>query len=273
MTSPAPAIADNAGDPQTPEFVGADLTGARFRKTHLNDARIRMSDLSGLILRDSSLSGAAIDGCEMDGLLINGVEVGPLIEAELCRREPARALRRAPDPTGLRAAAAALERSWAATYDRAAAMPAGTVEISVAEEWSFAETVRHMVFVTDAWLGAILGDDQPFHPWGMPFSDLPEFVDRPADLGIDADAAPSYAEILDLRADRVARLREFLDAVTPEQLAQEVEGPIWAGGERLSVIRCLWVILNEECEHLRFAQRDLDLIEAGSPLVATSRTA
>jgi hypothetical protein len=255
------------------EFVHADLTGARFRKVHLNDAVFRMVDLSGVVMRDVTLSGAAIDGAEIDGLHINGVEVAPLIDAELTRRQPARALRRASDPTGLRTAWTAVQDSWAASYDRVAAMPAGTVDVSVLGEWSFAQTLRHLVFVTDAWLGAIQGNDRPFHPWGIPFTDLGEFVDGVADIGIDADATPSYDEVLNLRADRVAKVREFLSDVSPERLTKECEGPIWEGGRRLSVLRCLWVILNEECEHLRFAERDLDLIEAGSPLVAATTSA
>ena len=86
-------------------------------------------------------------------------------------------------------------------------------------------------------------------------------------------ATPSYAEVLDLRADRVARVREFLTEVSPERLTDEVAGPVWEGGERLSVFRCLRVIFNEECEHHRFAARDLDLIEAGSLLVVATKSA
>jgi DinB superfamily/Pentapeptide repeats (8 copies) len=261
---------EHTDDLRGAHFTQANLTGARFRKVHLNDAVFRMVDLSGVIMRDISLAGAAIDGGDIEGLLINGVEVAPLIEAELTRREPARALRRASDPAGLRAAWAALEQSWATSYARVAAMPAGAVDISVAEEWSFAQTLRHLVFVTDAWLGAILGDSRPFHPWGVPFTDLTDFVDKAADIGVDAAATPTYPEVLNVRADRVARVRHFLEEVTPEHLSQECEGPIWERGERLSVLRCVRVILNEECEHLRFAQRDLDLIEAGSPLAATT---
>jgi hypothetical protein len=66
----------------------------------------------------------------------------------------------------------------------------------VAEEWSFAQTLRHLVFVTDAWLGAIRGEDRPFHPWGLPVTDLDEFAGPPAGLGIDVAATPSYAEVL-----------------------------------------------------------------------------
>lgn len=247
-----------------PEFVDADLTGARFRKVRLNDARFRMVDLSGVVMRDVSLSGATIDG-EIDGLRIDGVEVAPLIEAELTRRDPARAWRDASEPAELRAAWAAIQRSWAATYDRVAGLPAGTVDISVEEEWSFTQTLRHLVFATDGWLGAIRGEERPFHPWGMPFSELPEFMDGElADIGVDTDATPSYADVLTLRADRVARISDFLAEVGPERLAEEVEGPLWEGGNRLSVFRCLRVVLNEECEHHRFARRDLDLIEGSA---------
>jgi hypothetical protein len=71
--------------------------------------------------------------------------------------------------------------------------------------------------------------------------------------------------VLEVRADRVARVRDFLAGVTPQRLAEEVEGPLWEGGARLSVARCLRVILNEECEHLRFAERDLAVLEARAP--------
>jgi uncharacterized protein YjbI with pentapeptide repeats len=258
-------VPENTDDLRGAEFVGADLTGARFRKTQLNDARFRMVDLSGAVMRDVSLRGAAIDGGEIDGLLINGVEVAPLIEAELRRREPARAWRDASDPAGLLAAWSVLQHSWAASYDRVAALPAAAVDVSVEEEWSFAQTLRHLVFATDAWLGAILGADRPFHPWGVPFTELPDFIDRSvADIGIDPDATPPYAAVLALRAERMAQVTEFLTSVSLQRLSEEVEGPIWERGRRLSVLRCLRVIFNEECEHHRFAERDLDVIEAGS---------
>ncbi len=257
---------ENTGNLRGAEFVQADLTAARFHKVRLNEARFRMVDLSGAMIRDASLGGVSIDGSELDGLRIDGVEIAPLIEAELTRREPARALRHAGDPAGLRAAWAALERSWASTYDRVAAMPAGTVDISVQEEWSFAYTLRHLVFATDAWLGAILEEEHPFHPWGTPFTEVAEFVERPEELGVDPAARPSYAQVLALRADRVAKVREFLVGVSPQRLAEEVEEPVWGDGNRQSVLRCLWVILNEECEHHRFAIRDLDVIENGTPV-------
>jgi DinB superfamily/Pentapeptide repeats (8 copies) len=150
-------------DLQGAEFVGADLRGARFVR----------ADLSGVVMRAVDVQGADIDAPWLfDGesfLRVNGVDVIPLVEAELNRRFPGRADRRAGDPDGLRAAWATLERTWAATLERVAAMPAGTVDVSVGGEWSFAQTLRHLVMATDTWLGrAILGIEQPFHPIGQP---------------------------------------------------------------------------------------------------------
>jgi DinB superfamily len=49
-------------------------------------------------------------------------------------------------------------------------MPAGTVDISVGGEWSFAQTLRHLILATDMWLGrTILEIEQPFHPIGPNF--------------------------------------------------------------------------------------------------------
>ena len=104
---------------QGAEFVGTDLSGARFVR----------ADLSGVVMRGVDVQGADIDSPWLfDGesfLRVNGVDVIPLVDAELNRRFPGRAGRRAEDPDGLRAAWAALERTWSATLDRAAAMPAG----------------------------------------------------------------------------------------------------------------------------------------------------
>ncbi len=147
-------------------------------------------------------------------------------------------------------------------------MPAGTAEISVEDEWSFLETLRHLVFVTDGWLGAAQDAGRAFHPAGLPFTEIAEFMDQGVDLGLDANASPSYAEVLELRADRAARVRAFLADVGVDQLSSEVDGPAWAAGEPLTVLRCLRVILNEEYEHRRFAERDLDLIASRATAAA-----
>jgi hypothetical protein len=92
-----------------------------------------------------------------------------------------------------------------------------------------------------------------------------EFVDSVDELGVDFDAAPSYGEVLAVRQERVARVRQYLAGVTEPELAVEVTGPPWEHGRTLSRLRCLWVILNEELEHLRFAQRDLAVLDSAGP--------
>src|SRR5262245_65591763 len=109
-----------------------DLRGAEFVDADLRGARFVGADLSGVVMRGVEVRGADIDAPWLsDGesfLRVNGVDVIPLVEAELNRRFPGRADRRAGDPDGLRAAWAKLERHWAATLERVAGMPAGPVD-------------------------------------------------------------------------------------------------------------------------------------------------
>ncbi len=234
------------------ELVDVDLRGARFVR----------ADLSGVVMRAVDVAGADIDAPWLfDGesvLRVNGVDVIPFVEAELNRRFPGRADRRAADPDGLRAAWAVLERTWAATLERVAAMPAGTVDVSVDGEWTFAQTVRHLVMATDTWLGrAVLQIQQPFHPIGQPNA---EYETDGYDLSVFTTATPSYAEVLEVRAGRVAMVRDFLQAVTPDELAAPRRNP-WDPGHQETVLSCLHVILQEEWEHHRYAVRDLDAIQ------------
>ena len=242
-----------------------DLQGAEFVDANLRGARFVRADLSGVVMREVDVHGADIDAPWLsDGdsfLRVNGVDVIPLVEAELNRRFPGRADRRAADPDGLRAAWAALERTWAATLERVAPMPAGTVDVSVDGEWSFAQTLRHLVLATDTWLRrAILGIDQPFHPIGQAG---PGAEDDGLDMSIFTTVTPSYAEVLEVRAGRVAMVRDVLATVTSDELAAARRNP-WAPEYPETTLSCLHVILEEEWEHHRYAVRDLDTIEAGS---------
>ena len=248
-------------------FTGSDdLRGAEFTGVDLRGARFVEADLSGMVMRAVDVAGAEIDAPWLfeDGsfLRVNGVDVTPFVEAELNRRFPGRADRRAGDPAGLRAAWAAVERTWAATLERVAAMPAGTVDVSVGGEWSFVQTLRHLVMATDTWLGrAILATEQPYHPIGLPYDGAED--EGRLDTSVFTTVTPSYDEVLEVRAGRVAMVRDYLAAVTPGELAETRENP-WDPEGRPTVHSCLHVILNEEWEHHRFAVRDLDAIEATS---------
>nr|WP_221381915.1 DinB family protein [Actinoplanes polyasparticus] len=238
---------------ETRQFIDADLSGARFVR----------SDLSGVVMRAVELQGADLDApwlFEGDGVLrVNGVDVVPLVEAELNRRFPGRADRRATDPDGLRAAWAALERTWAATLDRVAAMPPGTTDVSVDGEWSFAQTLRHLVMATDTWLrGAILEVAEPYHPIGQPNA---EYETDGYDLSVFMTGTPPYAEVLEARAGRVALVRGYLATVTADDLAAVRRNP-WGPEHPETVLSCLHTILQEEWEHHRYAVRDLDALKA-----------
>lgn len=235
------------------EFVDADLRGARFVRGDLSEIRMRA------VLMDS----ADIDApwlCDGEtSLLVNGVDVAPLVEAELNRRFPGRANRRAETPGALRAAWNDVQRFWCAAVDRAAGMRAGTVDVSVDGEWTFAQTLRHLVMATDTWLrGAIQEVEQPYHPLGVPHA---EYETDGYDRSVFSTQDPSYDEVLAVRAERVARVRDYLESVTAEVLDETRASP-WAPDYRKSVRSCLHTILVEEWEHLRFALRDLDAIDA-----------
>jgi DinB family protein/pentapeptide repeat protein len=240
-----------------------DLRGAEFKDANLRGARFVRADFSGVVMRGVEVSGTEIDSPWLleDGgsLRVNGVDVVPFVDAELNRRFPGRADRRAGDPAGLRAAWAALEQTWAATLERAAAMPAGTVDVSVGGEKSFAQTLRHLVLATNVWFsGAILGIEQPFHPLGQPDASA---EGAGVDMSIFTTVAPSYAEVLEVRADHVAMVRDFIATATPDTLATPRTNP-WDPGHPETTLSCLHVILEEEWEHHRYAVRDLDAIEA-----------
>lgn len=228
------------------EFTSEDLRESRFTRVNLSGAQFRRSELVGVVMR-----AVAVDRMEIDApwlyegsLTVNGVDVVPLVEAELIRRFPGRAERRAADPDGLRAAWATLESAWSAVIERVAAMPDGTVDISVDDEWSFAQTLRHLVLATDTWLGkAVLRREEPFHPLALTDT-------APAET-------PSYPDVLDARADRVAMVRDFLANVTAEDLADKRPNPHDPEYQE-TVLSCLHTILEEEWEHQRYAVRDLD---------------
>ncbi|GAB3923666.1 DinB family protein [Kribbella albertanoniae] len=235
-----------------------DLQAATFTDVNLSGARFVRCDLSGVVLRAAEVAGADIDAPWLlsgdNSLLVNGVNVVPFVDAELNRRFPGRELRRAATPDDLRAAWEAVERAWSTITDQVATMPPGTEDISVDGEWSFAQTLRHLIMATDTWLGrAILGIERPFHPIGEPNA---EYETDGLDMSVFATTKPSYDEVLSVRADHVAQVRKYLATVTPADLTSVRQNP-WSPQYPETVLSCLHTILEEEWEHLRYATRDL----------------
>ncbi|HSJ18987.1 MAG TPA: DinB family protein [Nocardioidaceae bacterium] len=242
-------------------FERVDLTAAQFRAVDLSRARFRGVDLSGVVMRGVELADVRIDG-EVVKLLVNGVDVAPLVEAELDRRDPDRSKMRPTDPAGFREAWDIVERLWDGTVERARSLDPQLLHESVDEEWSFIETLRHLVFATDAWVRrAVLGDSSPWDPLDLPWDEMPDTPGIPR----DREVRPSLEEVLALRRDRMATVRRAVYALTEDSLAahtEPVEGAGWPPPESFPVRECLLIVLNEEWHHRLFAERDLDALEA-----------
>jgi hypothetical protein len=252
------------------DFLGADLRGSRFEHVDLGGARFRDVDLSdaqlrGVLMRDVAMRGVELVNVDIHGeianLTINGVDVAPLVNAELDRRHPDRAEMRPVDPAGFRQAWNILERLWGGTVERARRLPPQLLHESVDGEWSFIETLRHLVFATDSWIRrAILGDPSPWDPLDLPWDEMPDMPGVPR----DREVRPSLDEVLELRRDRMSTVRQVIEGLTEETLdgsTEPVEGVGWPESRSYPVRECLLVILSEEWEHRLYAERDLDALE------------
>ncbi|KAB8191587.1 DinB family protein [Nonomuraea phyllanthi] len=261
------------------EFRQQDLTGARFEQVSLRDATfsqvrfnhadMRLVDFSGARVRAALLHGTRLLGgelvdveihAELRNVVVNGVDIAPLVEAELNRRMPERAKMRPSDPDGFREAWAILERLWEGTLARARTFPEPALHRGVGEEWSFIQTLRHLNFASAAWVGRmVLGDASPWHPLDLPWDEAPGWDGIPW----DREARPSLDEVLAVRRERQAMVRDVMESLTAGQLASEVSRtePGWPQEEGFPVMECLHIVLNEEWEHRLYAERDLTVLK------------
>src|SRR4249919_2064005 len=178
------------GDLAGAVFWGADLRGARFRDVNLTDTKI---------------SHAWLVNVDIDALVENVVINGVDVTAYVNERDPwfpLRGMLRPSSPADMRASWAALEDEWGKTIDQAKALPEEKLHESVNGEWSFVQTLRHLVFAMDKWF-TVPVLREPFHPSGLPNSGS---VDFPFP-GLDYILSPSVSEALAVRADRATRFR------------------------------------------------------------------
>lgn len=236
----------------TDEFESASFVRASFK-----GATFRYADLSGVTMRSVDVGGLDIDSHDLafGTLVVNGVDVVPLVEAELNRQFPGRELQQSQTPEGLREGWVAVQAAWQETV---ASTPPELVDAHVEDEWSLAQTLRHLVLATNAWLGgAIRREEQPFHELGQIFTGAERMG---FDMSVFRAEPPSFDEVLAVRAEHQQQVTEFLAAVTPELLAEERDNP-WGGGDwHPTVGDCVRVILEEEWAHLRYIRRDLALL-------------
>jgi hypothetical protein len=239
------------------------LRGARVEAADLRGARFTDCDLTGVTIRDGWLVNVSISGYLSD-VTINGVDVTDFVSAELDRRHPERVqFREGQTVDDVRGIWDTIERLWAEAVERAGRLPLAALAEQVNEEWSFDQTLRHLVFITDAWASrTVLNEPMPYHPLGLPQGWYP--VAAAAALGIDLTAQPSHTEIVAVRADRMAVIRRIVDALTDAELGrlcQRSPAPGYPDEER-TVIDCISVVMDEEIEHYGFAVRDLAVLES-----------
>ena len=236
------------------QFTGVDFTGATFRDCDLRRVKIV----------DSWLVDVTVSGY-LSNFVVNGVDVTAFVDAELDRRHPERVqLREVQTADDHRAMWDTVERLWSDTVARAEQLPEPALHERVDGEWSCVETLRHLVFITDSWASrTVLDEPMPYHRLGVP-----QTAYSPTDaaaLGMDLEARPSFAEVMEVRADRMALVRGILDGLTDvelERVCTRAPAPGYPEETR-SVAECLGVVLEEECEHHRFAVRDLAVLAAG----------
>jgi hypothetical protein len=151
-----------------------------------------------------------------------------------------------------------LSELWDATIERAGALPAASLDERVNGEWSFIETMRHVVFVVDIWIGQVVEErPSPFHPWSLP----PHFMAGHADaFGVQLDARPGLQEVVGLKRERDAAVEQVLAALTPEELLRTCA----PRGGQFQVVGALQTVVFETWAHLQFATRDLKVLESGA---------
>ncbi len=229
------------GDLTEAVFWGADLRGARFRDVNLSDVTIS----------HAWLVDVEVDAF-IDRVVINGVDVTAFVN-ERDRWYPLRTVLRVSDPASMRAGWDALREAWEASVARARRLPDEDLHVSVDGEWSFVQTLRHLVFAMDKWFTApILG--RRFDPFGLPNGGSMDFPWP----DLDRQAAPSLADVLAARAGQAMRLHDYLASIEADDLTRSVD--VLEHGAHL-VRDCIATVFEEEFWHHRYAERDLATLQ------------
>jgi hypothetical protein len=263
------------------EYSGTrEFAGAIFRDADLSGISISSATVAGLRIRDSYAVDVKIAGSVVENMRINrhdargtvfidDVDVTDFVAAELDRRHPERVQLRLllEEPFSaeeLRQFWGVIEQLWSATVAHAERLPTAALFERVDDEFSLVDTLRHLVFAIDCWLGRVFrGEVSPFHPIGLPHTDFPR--ERLAEVGIvfDLEAQPEYADALLAFNEHLAQVRTALASATDALLAQTRTGsplPVY-DEETMPVGAVLGVIMEELIEHRRYAERDLGKLE------------
>jgi hypothetical protein len=232
------------------EFEG-DLTGAEFWGADLSDATFRDVNLSRVRISHAWLIDVDVDAF-VERVVINGVDVTSYVN-ERDAWYPLRAMLRPTDPDGMRTSWAAIEAAWDATTAQARALPDERLRESVDGQWSYVQTVRHLVFGIDKWFTVpILGGS--FDPIGLPNTGS---IELPWP-GLDRDADPTIDEALAAHAGRASLVRDHLARLAASELTRPID--VLENG-RTSVEEGIYTVFEEAFWHNRYARRDLHQLQ------------
>ncbi len=232
-------------------FEGKDLTDAEFWGVELTNATFRDVNFTGVRMKNVWLVDVEIDGL-VDRLVVNGVDVTAFVNQHDAWY-PMRGMLRPDSIGGLLDALDVLDAAWAAAVERARGLTDAQLHESVAGEWSFVETQRHLVFGVDKWFSGPLIGQSTFNAIGLPNTGSRDF----GWTGLDLDAMPTFEEVLAVRAEQSAQLRAFVDGLSTDEFTRDVE--VLENGT-VALIECLYTVFEESFEHHRYALRDLDAV-------------
>jgi hypothetical protein len=243
--------------PRVRPDVAAPLRGALLRGADLSGLEIRDSDVSGLRIVDCLADEVSVSGA-LGRVIVDDVDVTDHVREVLDARLPVRRLaREATTPDQLRYAWDETQRAWDELITRVRDSPADLASTQVDGEWSLVQTLRHLRFAADAWIGtAVLAEPRPHHPWGLPADGTTD--DVVSELGLDLLADPGLVDVLAVRAERRETVERLIDSLTEaalDRVCDRTPGPGYPIRE-YTVRRCLRVVLGEEAEHLRYTLRD-----------------
>jgi hypothetical protein len=180
----------------------------------------------------------------------------PRFAAPLTERQAARIAAHgllADEPEGLLTAWDKVEKFWTDTVAQARRLSEDQLNERVNGEWSFIETLRHLINVTDAWIGeVVLEKPSPYDPIGLP----PDFFTPGPELGLDLDAQPSLAHVLEVRGRRMGQARDAIAQTSVDGL-NRICTPF---GGQFTVLGAFQNVIFEEWAHHYYATRDLPLI-------------
>lgn len=231
------------------EFEG-DLAGSVFWGADMKGSTFRDVDLTGTRISHAWFVDVEIDAL-VEKVVINGVDVTAYVN-ERDAWYPLRAMIRPSTVDEMRTAWQAMEAAWAVAITTAQALPAGAIDQSVNGEWSFVQTVRHMVMAIDKWFTSpVLGEH--FSPIGLPNTGSLDFPFP----GVDLTVTPSAEQALEVLADRYAKVRSYIDTLDPDELDRTID--VLENGPH-PLREGLFTVFEEAFWHLRYATRDLEVL-------------